>query len=284
MAAAAIAVIINCGTRESSALALASTVVHGKLPVRLIDCESTDGRVDLFAAMQARFPHTLERWPLRAHGAALDALFSAVDADFVLLVDSDAEIVSPCLVPAMRAALADERAYGSGFLHAGQWLGVDHRVPDYVGYYAPRMWIPCVMLRVSAVRSCLQQGATFRHSIQGNEIPGWPLLSTLLAARFRVPLLRRSRLDWLFRWRPERFGERPHFVHFDTGARVHERLLTEHGMTFAHLGEARWAATVRHYHGVTRRQLRRRMRNCARPDATLDEVRRRLAEHYGIDV
>ena len=44
------AVIINCSTREQTTLALVSALRHARLPVTVIDCESTDGSYPFFAA------------------------------------------------------------------------------------------------------------------------------------------------------------------------------------------------------------------------------------------
>src|SRR3954469_18269919 len=162
-------VVINCSTREQSTLALVSALHHARLPVTLVDCESTDGSHAFFQRLQSRLQFTLTAMPLRRHGDTLDRLFAATDCEALLLLDSDAEILRDDLVPAMIAALESD-AYGSGFLHAGQWLGTDHGVPPGTGYYAPRMWIPCVMLKTAAIRAAIDGGASFRERIVGNEL------------------------------------------------------------------------------------------------------------------
>ena len=221
--------------------------------------------------------------PLARHGLTLDRLFRATRRDALLLLDSDAEILRDDLVPAMLAGLASG-AYGSGFVHRGEWLSANHLVAGNVGYYAPRMWIPCVLLAVEPVRAALQDGASFRARVVCNEVPRLPLLSRLLYLRFRVPGLSRLKLSALAGLRREYFGERPHYVYCDTGAALHGHLTRDRGLAFADLGEALWPLAVRHWHGVTRRKLSRRMRNAADVDVTRREAVDRIESVYGVPV
>jgi hypothetical protein len=275
------AVIINCSTREQTTLALASVLRHAALPVAVIDCESTDGSYPFFQRLQERLPFRLARMPLRAHGATLDRIFRNTGREALLLVDSDAEILRDDLLPLMTAALGPA-AYGSGFLHRGQWLGTNHLVEGNIGYYAPRMWIPCVLLKVAPVRAALAAGASFRDRVLCNEVPQLPALSRLLYLRFRVPWLRSVALDALRGLRRTHFGAQPHYVYYDTGALLHERIAGAQRLEFAALPDALWPEAVAHYHGVTRRRLRRRMRNAADLDQTRRDALARLDAVYGL--
>jgi len=275
------AVIINCSTKEQTTLALASVIRHVRLPVAVIDCESTDGSYRFFRRLQERLPFRLARMPLRRHGVSLDRIFRETAREALLLVDSDAEILRDDLLPAMTGALGPA-AYGSGFLHRGQWLGTNHLVAGNVGYYAPRMWIPCVLLKVAPVRAALDAGASFRDRVVCNEMPQLPALSRLLQLRFRVPLLRRLTLDALRGLRRTYFGARPHYVCYDTGALLHEHLADAQRLAFAALPDEMWPAAVRHDHGVTRRRLRRHMRNAADLDQTRREAVARIEAVYGL--
>ena len=277
------AIIINCSTKAQSTLALVSTLSHARLPVTLVDCESTDGSAEFFRALQRRLAFRLDAMPLARHGETLDRIFRATARDRLLLVDSDAEILRDDLVPAMQAGL-DAGAYGSGFLHRGQWLGANHLVGGNVGYYAPRMWIPCVLLAVAPVRAALEAGASFRARVVCNEVPQIPPLARLLYWRFRVPGLRRVTLRSLEPLRRTHFGVRPHYVYYDTGASLHERLTMRDRHDYADLGDERWPLAVRHAHGVTRRRLSRFMRNAADVDATRGEAVERVEKIYGVSV
>jgi len=277
------AVIINCSTKEQTTLALVSALRHAGLPITVIDCESTDGSLEFFRKLRDRLPFRLAEMPLRRHGDSLDRLFRGSDRDALLLIDSDAEILRADLVPAMRDALGTG-AYGSGFLHRGEWLGSNHLVDRNVGYYAPRMWIPCVLLAVEPVKAALAAGQSFRARVAGNEVPQLPWLARLLHLRFRVPGLRRLALESLQALRRNHFGVRPHYVYYDTGALLHDYLTRSAHLPFADLGPDLWPLAVRHQHGVTRRRLSRRMRNAADPERSRREAVERIETFYGIAV
>ncbi|HEY5310439.1 MAG TPA: hypothetical protein VIK97_18125, partial [Casimicrobiaceae bacterium] len=54
------------------------------------------------------------------------------------------------------------------------------------------------------------------------------------------------------------------------------------GCTFADLGPDWWPSAVAHYHGVTRRRLRRRMRNAADVDVSRENALERIRDIYGV--
>ena len=107
------------------------------------------------------------------------------------------------------------------------------------GYYAERMWIPCVMLDAAAVGEALAAGQSFRQRVIGNEMPQWPWLSKLLCLRFRIPGLRALALDGLRTLRREYRGVKPHYIYCDTGADLHDYFVrNRRGLAFADLGAA----------------------------------------------
>jgi glycosyltransferase involved in cell wall biosynthesis len=276
-------VIINCSTKELTALALVSALRHGGLPVTVIDCESTDGSVEFFGKLQRKLSFNLVHLPLRRHGVTLDRVFRETKHDALLLLDSDAEILDSRLVPAMLAARTPA-TYGSGFLHAGEWLAADHRGGTQKGYYAERMWIPCVMLDAAAISEALTAGQSFRQRIIGNELPQWPWLAQLLAWRFRIPGLRGLALDVLRPSRRKYRDQWPHYLYCDTGADLHEYLCNRRGLTFADLGADWWPSAVAHHHGATRRRLRPSMRNAADFDASRAAAIERVTKIYGVSL
>lgn len=286
-----LAVIINCGTRWVSTLALASLHAATDWPILLIDCESRDGSRAHFQALSRR--HGLRfhwlGWPLRPHGRALDRLFDEVRADEMLLVDSDVEIRDAAVLAAMRTVLeADPSAYGAGFLHGPEWMGRAHGLPPHVGWYAPRMWIPLVLLRTEAMRQARTAGESFLQRREFLEVPGHPALSRWLGLRFWIPGLRHLR---------RRGGDAPGdaaFRELDTGAAMHRRLVqSDRGL--ATLPDA-FRHQVHHYHGVSRAERRWRPRKLAErlhlataandvaQQSILDDVRRRLAQRYAVDL
>lgn len=299
--AATRAVIINCGTKWVTSLALVSALAHVEEPILVIDCESRDGSRDHFAALAQRHRLRFEwlEWPLRAHPAALDALFAGIASDRVLLIDSDVEVRSRRVFEAMREALeTDPRAYGAGFVHGPAWMGAEHGLPERTGYYAERMWIPFVLLRTGVIREALASGHSFGTRRAFREIPGVPVLSRLIGHRYRLRGLRRLRLPAV-RSRRTRAGEDfdgrdPAFVDYDTGAELHAALVRE-GRHLAALPPALWGE-VHHFHGVSRTGLAGSVRRTLRrlrilptetqtaAESILPEVLARLRDVYGVDV
>ena len=299
--AASRVVIVNCGTRLVTSLALMSAHRHAAAPILVIDCESRDDSARYFAHLARRHSIAFDwlEWPLRSHGATLDALFREVRAETVLLIDSDLELRDRSVCDAMRAALEEEgQAYGSGFLHGPQWLGRANGLPEHVTYYAARMWIPCTLLRTEAIRAALRAGASFRSLRRYYELGRFPRASRLAYLRYRVPGLRALRVPAAVAGRashaPAIDGRQPVAIDYDTGAALHERLLAE-GFRFAALPQALWG-DVAHHHGVTRAKRDGAMRRAARSlglvatgdvsDAAVvaPTVRARLRDAYGVDV
>jgi hypothetical protein len=298
-AAPTLAIIINCGTKWVSSLALVSTLAHTDCPVLVVNCESKDGsraHFEWLARDGGLDLHWLE-WPLRRHPTTLDNLFREVRAHSVLLVDSDVEIRTRRLYDAMRSALSDcETSFGSGFVHGPHWLGQEHGLPPYAGYYAERMWIPLVLLRSAIVREGLAAGLSFTNRRPFFEIPRSPKLSRLVGYRYRIRGLRQLKIPAL----PSagdaggvRFdGHRPAFVEYDTGADLYKGLL-DRGYRFAGLPIALWG-DVHHYHGMTRAALTGLVRRAAKRlhlasvDAETEQasvllaIKSRLRETYGI--
>jgi hypothetical protein len=291
-----LAVIINCGTKWVTTLALMSVLTHTRYPVLLIDCESKDGSLkhfDFLARTRSLGFYWLE-WPLRIHGLALDLLFNTVDAESVLLVDSDLEIRESRIVDRLAAALdLQPHHYGAGFLHGPEWLGAPHGLPDNVGYYVERMWIPLVQLRTKAIRDALHAGGSFAQHRDFIEFPEMPRLSQLLGHRFWLPLLRDIRLKRLGDSLDIESARRSAaFLEYDTGADMHGRLKAL-GYSFANLDQAFWN-DVSHYHGVTRSAVSRPYRrllqkvgiahasNDISQSAILSQVHHRLKSIYGL--
>ena len=295
-----LAVIINCVTKWVTTLALAAAAAHARAPILLIDCASRDGSREHFATLARRYGIAFDwlAWPLRVHGVALDQLFAEVRARHVLLIDSDLEILTGDVIARMRAALASAaNAYGAGFLHAAEWMGAAHALHERAGFYAERMWIPCVMLRTAAMRLARAAGCSFAARRTFHDFAGFPRLSRVTAQRYKLPLLRR-RVLWRPRPHPDatlgakgRSG--PAFVEYDTGADVHAWQKSA-GRCLAALPGELWG-DVRHYHGVTRAATAGALVRAAlrirqgredpvftEPQDVDSEVRHRLATTYGI--
>ena len=101
--------------------------------------------------------------PLKEHGKTLDYVFENINADNILLIDSDLELKNGRIVPYMLSVIENPSFFGCGFRHGGWPLKacVDYREKSD-GYYEERMWIPFVLLKVSCIRKALSEGASFR--------------------------------------------------------------------------------------------------------------------------
>jgi hypothetical protein len=77
------------------------------MPVLVIDCESKDGSFEHFKAMMQSHSFDLLSAPLKPHGLTLDWLFASIQADNVLLIDSDAEILNGAILEIMEDAMKD---------------------------------------------------------------------------------------------------------------------------------------------------------------------------------
>jgi len=237
-----LAIIINCGTRLVTTLALVSAIRSGASPVLVVNCESQDGSFDHFGRLAERFSlqfYWLE-WPLKSHGRTLDALFLTTPAREILLVDSDVEVPGTESLEAFSRALSlQENSYGAGLIHGPAQMGLKHGVPPTAGFYAERMWIPLVLLRGEPIRAAILRGESFQAFKEFHEVSWSKTLSRVLGMRFWIPGLRRLRPL-----------AHPAFTQLDTGASLHRSLL-QHGFRFAEVGNAE-SCNVLHFHGVTR--------------------------------
>lgn len=270
------AIVINVDTRPVTVLALLSLVRHCPWPVTLVECSRDPGEARYFRSLADHLGTGFVELPLRAHGLTLDRLFRETDADNLLLVDSDAELLDGGLLPEMARELSDPAVYGTGFRQEGNWA-VEAGIP--YAWYAERMWMPFCLLRVAPVRNALEEGVSFMHRKLFNDVAGHPLLSRLLAARRHVPGFRRLHLDALKPWRGVHFGERPAFVYFDTGADLHAHLVSK-GYRYGALDWAWQRRAVAHHHGVTRRRLRWLDWNSTRFGRARASARAAITERY----
>lgn len=250
-----LAVIVNCGTKWFTSLAVASFLRHSAAPVLIIDCESTDGSLEHFAHCFSKAPGTVYclRLPLKAHGDTLDSVFGNLEARQVFLVDSDLEITNGRIIGAMQQALdSNPAAYGAGLLQQGGWMVPPyHNFPPDTAWYHERMWVPLVLLRVGRVRGALTAGESFA-AVREHCEAGEGRLSRLLGIRFRLPIFKRMRFTQTAAPRNPVVADSPQplIKEYDTGSRMHLGLQAR-GYEFSAISDEYWHA-FRHVNGVTR--------------------------------
>ncbi len=98
-------------------LALASVLSRSELPAILIDCGAGSPASDRFESVLRRWPGrvTIQHSPVMSHGEILDRLFTEVDAEIMLCVDSDAELLTDSLVPGLLTTFEHPEVFGAGF-------------------------------------------------------------------------------------------------------------------------------------------------------------------------
>ena len=277
-------IIINVSTKEVSTLALLSVLRYSDLPVLLLDLHSTDSSLEHFKAMMATEPRLdLCSAAPRKHGYMLDWLFQESNDDMLLLVDSDLEIIDSAIVHSMLNSLTDPDVFGAGAIHGPEWMGSAHGLPNEVCLFQERMWIPFTLLRVAAVKAALGQGFSFINRWVPNEVVSIPWLSRALSARFFAPVVKNIRADFLRSTRRTYQNRRPNLVCCDTGADLFCNLKYDEKQRFVDFGLAHIETLTHHYHGVTRRQIKKNDRNAIGLNDIMDEVLRRLKGEYGVE-
>ena len=217
----------------------------------------------------------------------------------MLLLDSDAEIRTPTIVPELLGRFERKAAiFGSGWYWIPKWLDeaqtlLLHEVP----------WMPCVAFRVEHVRRAAAAGASFRSRSIYNDVAVSQRLGRLLAARFddgytrqyaafdKLPTgvkrrLRGTPLPRLTWMRRTYHGQRPNVVWCDTGAGIY-RWAKEQMLVFAGLPTSEIRDDVVHYGGLTRAALT--AGQAGRPgyddvDHVESVITQRLIEDYGVDL
>ena len=293
-----VAVVINVRTDLVATLAVAS--LRRNVPgirVRLINCEPSEESRSYFDALAGDLGFEVVEQAIRPHGQALDDIFLTEVSELTLLLDSDAELLNPDLVPRYIAHFRNEQVFGAGFVHGPGWLSKAQGHPEHVGYYQERAWLPFAMFRTEMIREALRAGHSFKDFTLYNDVAGSPRAARILAGRFpnlspyskqfdRLPRTLRERWEVRpldrFAWlRRDFYGQRPNYVYYDTGASVYQYCKYDRDWIFVGLDARVHSSDVAHYHGVTRQAMHGDPFNATGLASVKDEVKRRLAE-YGL--
>lgn len=281
-----LAVIINVNTKVVATLALAATIRHAKMPVLMVDCESTDGSLEHFTELMGSVPFHLVSAPLRSHGRTLDALFADLPAPKVLLVDSDLEILDDRIVAFFRDFIDDEQTFGAGFVNGPGWIG-DHAGTSYeAAYYQERIWMPITLLKTDHVRVALAAGQSFDAHTVYNGPPRFSRLAARVHEGRHGELIARTLNRAVPRpLRRSYYGHRPAVVMCDTGADIFQYLRYQRELVFAGLPEAYHPRYVTHLFGTTRNALGvASVHGGDRHHANMETARTRLKDLYQLEV
>ncbi len=290
-------IVVNVNTDLVATRALLSAMKVVADPVLLVNCDPTDAGRRTFERLRVRHPFDLIEAPIRDHGATLDWLFSSLRDEFLLLLDSDAEVLEAAFVARLRSAFAHPRVFGAGFTWGPFYLSPELGAPQGF-FYMERPWLPCVMFRRSAIQQALDAGHSFLSRSVPNDIGLSPRISRFLGARIGPPWTPRSvrfeqlpgwvrrrmaswELDRLFFIRGRYHGQRPRIACFDTGADIYHYLRFQKELLFSGLPMELIDGEVHHYSGVTRNSMFGPFLLDTDERAIEGEVVARLAERYG---
>ena len=216
------------------------------------------------------------------HGETLDWLFSQVPSKKVVLMDSDAELLSAEIVSFMFETIDDTGVFGSGFRNP--MCSCPGWVPDQEeGLYVETFWTPFVMLKTSLVREAIRAGCSFRQKILYNEFGPSQFLSRNLLNLKNLGVLRNARIwERLHVFRRTYFGQKPSWINFDTGAEIYHYLKYQRGYHFRAYPIEATSRCVSHYGGLTRRLLDPSHLHGGTPLSEVESlIRGRLKQAYG---
>lgn len=279
------AVIINCGTRLSTTLAIFSALKHLNMPLIVVDCPpppSEEGKsqisdIDYLKQLKEHINPTCDfnliSMPLRKHGATLDYIFTNLSADFICLIDSDLEILNDSAIRWMREYVKLPNVFGSGFIHGplNRFLNIQN------GYYAERMWIPFTLLNVKHIREQIRSGSSFNIEKRWNDFP----ISQYISKKCYKYVTSKYNIYNPFR---KRFGDtKPVCALFDTGANIYFEL-TKKGLVFAGPKTTVFNLYVNHFDGITRNRLNNSDFTGKSLNSVSRQIERRLKDIYDFDL
>ena len=245
-------VIINCGTRLSTTLAILSALRYLNMPLLVVDCKlptanEDDLDFDYLKKLQKTNDFMLISLPLRKHGETLDNIFTQLNTEYICLIDSDVEILNADAIKYMRLHSRQEKVFGTGFTHG------PHNKPKGLrnGYYAERMYIPFTFLSVAYCKQAIKAGVSFNIVKVWNDFPCHTKSSQLIYKYLTKYKFFDSIIN-LFRKNYD--GYKPSVILQDTGANVYKYLKNK-GLYF--IGFPRYAENlyIIHFDGITRNTL-----------------------------
>lgn len=247
------AIIINYNTKNSSFLALLSALRYANVPVLLIDCTSTDNSWTFFENALSRYHFDLISMPLRSHGETLDILFQELKDEYLLLIDSDLEILDERIITFLHQFIDKKEIFGSGFLNGPEILQEPAFTSTrlWMGLYYERPYMPITLMKSAYIRDALNSGASFAADELNNEFSKFPtwlqrvFRKTFHTLHIKIPLCFSDKF----------FECRPRTVYFDTGAKIYQFLRYKKYLFFHNMPEPLHPQYVTHFWGATRKAL-----------------------------
>lgn len=282
------AVIINVGTKLVTTLALLSAIKRANMPVLLVDCPYENSLEDYnyFQTIMDNYKFDLIQLPLKHHGETLDNIFRNLSTDYILLIDSDLEILDNHIVFQMRKFVENNNVFGAGFRHGG--FDIKKEI-DYEeirdGYYEERMWIPFTLLKTEMIKEALNVGFSFNIRTFYNIIPSNQKISRkLLYSKQiqKIAFLKNS--DYLFFnfLKKEYHHKKPLVVIYDTGSDIYMHL--RYGKKCFYVGIDSETGLedefVHHYNGITRKLMYDDPYNTGSVNAEYQSIINKLNKEY----
>jgi hypothetical protein len=248
------------------------------LPVLLVDCphKNEDNSYVYFKDLMRDVDFGLIHLPLKTHGSTLDFIFKNIKSNRVLLLDSDAEIISKDMISFLLQQSRISSFFGSGFNNEYRKDGhPDGKSNIADGLYCERMWLPCTILNVKYVREALDANISFNTKVLYSEKP----LFQAIARRYYK--FKRKYSPFL----PKLFGFsfiyfNPEWIFFDTGALIFQYLKYEKQYEYNGITDVLHNDYVIHKFGFTRAVISGE--NEQDIENTDEFLMKRIVERYGI--
>jgi len=230
-----IAIIINVATPLLSTLALHSALKYAKMPVLVVNSPIDDQALNspdykYLLKLHDEYNFDLIELPLKKHGYILDEIFMNINADNILLIDSDLEIIDTYAIDYMLKYIEYPWVFGSGFIQGPRGLGGDSPMVKKNGYLVERMWIPLTILDVKKVKEAIRREKSFIAKYVFNDFPIIPTISKMLFYSYKFRLFKKNRVKHKYKFKflnlfKQKFGDySPSFIHYDTGADIYQDL------------------------------------------------------------
>lgn len=277
-----VTVIINVDTCMATTLAVFSAKRYTNDKLLIIDCSKDDKEIRYFEKLQEKVDFFLCKLPLRIHGETIDYLFNNIRADYIRLLDSDAELLSSDWIGT--ELLVNDNVFGCGFFHEPHMMDNNAMRGGKFHFYQERMYIPCVVLKVDHIKRALANNCTFAAKKIYNDFPLIPFLSHLAYFRFAFKFFQKHDFV-IFRLFRHKYGEyfRPSMVYYDTGAEIYLYLKYKCNLDFIGYPMKYHNPYFSHYHGITRKVLNKKDFNATSYDDVSKIIYSRLLESYKFD-